>query len=141
MASDPAPVTDLASKAVFTADGARVGRVTDVIVDLEAETPVALAVGDVAERTVGGLPAAAAGVRVPFRLVGGIGDVIVLRTAAHEAPSRSPAAGTGSRRAPRATGRQATAEPTATATRSSDPGALAGGRAAGFWRPRPSRDQ
>lgn len=95
MASDPAPVTDLASKAVFTADGARVGRVTDVIVDLEAETPVALAVGDVAERTVGGLPAAAAGVRVPFRLVGGIGDVIVLRTAAHEAPLPLPGGGDG----------------------------------------------
>ncbi|QZX98689.1 PRC-barrel domain-containing protein [Halobaculum rubrum] len=85
MPSDTTPVTDLASKEVFTADGARVGRVTDVLVDLEADAPVALALSDVVEGTVGGLPAGAAGVRVPFRLVRGVGDVIVLRSAAHEA--------------------------------------------------------
>jgi sporulation protein YlmC with PRC-barrel domain len=85
MASDTTPVTDLADKEVFTADGARVGRVIDVLVDLEAETPVTLALSDVAEQTVGGLPAGAAGVRVPFRLVRGVGDVIVLRSAAREA--------------------------------------------------------
>lgn len=90
MLSDPAPVTDLARKEVFTADGARVGRVTDVIVDLEGETPVVLALSDVAERTVGGLPDDAAGVRVPFELVRGVGDVIVLRSAAHEAPLPLP---------------------------------------------------
>ncbi|MXR42100.1 hypothetical protein GRX01_12215 [Halobaculum sp. WSA2] len=85
MVSDTTPVTDLASKEVFTADGARVGRVADVLVDLEADAPVALALSDVAEGTVGGLPAGAAGVRVPFRLVRGVGDVIVLRSAAREA--------------------------------------------------------
>ena len=90
MASDTTPVTDLANKEVFTADGARVGRVTDVIVDLEGETPVVLALANVAERTVGGLPAAAAGVRVPFELVRGVGDVVVLRSAAHEAPLPLP---------------------------------------------------
>ena len=85
MSSDTTPVTDLASKEVFTADGARVGRVTDVLVDLEADTPVALALSNVAEETVGGLPGGAAGVRVPFRLVRGVGDVVVLRSAAREA--------------------------------------------------------
>ncbi|MFC7096526.1 PRC-barrel domain-containing protein [Halobaculum marinum] len=90
MASDPTPVTDLADKEVFTADGARVGRVTDVIVDLQAEAPVELALADVTERTVGGLPASAAGVRVPFHLVRGVGDVVVLRSAAHEAPLPLP---------------------------------------------------
>ncbi|QZP38618.1 PRC-barrel domain-containing protein [Halobaculum magnesiiphilum] len=85
MPSDTTPVTDLASKEVFTADGARVGRVIDVLVDLEADAPVALALSDVDEETVGGLPNGAAGVRVPFRLVRGVGDVIVLRSAAHEA--------------------------------------------------------
>ncbi|MFC7069091.1 PRC-barrel domain-containing protein [Halobaculum lipolyticum] len=90
MESDPAPVTDLARKEVFTADGARVGRVTDVIVDLQRETPVELALSDVAERTVGGLPDGAVGVRVPFDLVRGVGDVIVLRSAAHEAPLPLP---------------------------------------------------
>ncbi|GAA0209488.1 PRC-barrel domain-containing protein [Halobaculum roseum] len=85
MPSDTTPVTDLASKEVFTADGARVGRVIDVLVDLEADAPVALALSDVDEGTVGGLPSGAAGVRVPFRLVRGVGDVIVLTSAAHEA--------------------------------------------------------
>mgnify|MGYP006277259387 CR=1 FL=1 len=85
MPSDTTPVTALASKEVFTADGARVGRVTDVVVDLEADVPVALALSDVAEGTVGGLPGGAAGVRVPFRLVRGVGDAVVLRSAAHEA--------------------------------------------------------
>ncbi|WP_348608506.1 PRC-barrel domain-containing protein [Halobaculum rarum] len=85
MPSDTTPVTDLASKEAFTADGARVGRVTDVLVDLESDAPVALALSDVAEGTVGGLPGGAAGVRVPFRLVRGVGDAIVLRSAAREA--------------------------------------------------------
>ncbi|WP_435065435.1 PRC-barrel domain-containing protein [Halobaculum sp. EA56] len=85
MPSEPVPVTALADKEVYTADGARVGRVTDVVVDLDGETPVELALSDVAEGTVGGLPSGAAGVRVPFRLVRGVNDVVVLRAAASEA--------------------------------------------------------
>jgi len=85
MPSDTTPVTDLAGKEVFTADGARVGRVTDVLVDLESDAAVSLALSDVAEETVGGLPGGAEGVRVPFRLVRGVGDAIVLRSAAREA--------------------------------------------------------
>ncbi|SHH60157.1 PRC-barrel domain-containing protein [Halobaculum gomorrense] len=96
MPSDTTPVTDLASKEVFTADGARVGRVIDVLVDLEADVPVALALSDVDEGTVGGLPNGAAGVRVPFRLVRGVGDVIVLRSAAHEAALPLPGGRGGS---------------------------------------------
>jgi len=85
MPSDPTPVTALAGKEVFAADGARVGRVVDVVVDLRASEAVALALGDVAERTVGGLPADASGVRVPVRLVRGVGDVVVLSVDAGEA--------------------------------------------------------
>ncbi|MFC6786109.1 PRC-barrel domain-containing protein [Halobaculum halobium] len=99
MPSDTTPVTDLANTAVFTADGARVGRVTDVLVDLESGGSVALALSDVAEETVGGLPSAAAGVRVPYRLVRGVGDAIVLRSAAREAALPLPGA-RGDGRAP-----------------------------------------
>jgi len=78
MSSDPTPVTALADREVYAADGARVGRVVDVVVDLGANRAVALALGDVAERTVGALPADASGVRVPVRLVRGVGDAVVL---------------------------------------------------------------
>ncbi|WP_435125280.1 PRC-barrel domain-containing protein [Halobaculum sp. D14] len=73
------PLTYLADKTVFTADGYRVGRVVDVVIDLEGDGAPALALGDVDEDTVGQLPDDAAGVRIPYRGIRGVEDAVVLR--------------------------------------------------------------
>lgn len=106
MASDTAPVTDLANKRVFTADGWRVGRVVDVVLDLDTGGPVALAIGDVETQTVGGLPAEASGVRVPYRLIRGVGDVVVLAASAREAAFPLPGSRDGASAADGADGRR-----------------------------------
>ncbi|WP_277555429.1 PRC-barrel domain-containing protein [Halobaculum limi] len=106
MASDTAPVTDLANKPVFTADGWRVGHVVDVILDLDTGAPVALAIEDVETQTVGGLPADASGVRVPYRLIRGVGDVVVLAASAREAAFPLPGSRDAASAADRAGGRR-----------------------------------
>ncbi|UIO99238.1 PRC-barrel domain-containing protein [Halobaculum sp. CBA1158] len=85
MASDSTPVTALADKQVYTADGERVGRVVDVVVDLMDAGEVSLALADVERRTLGTLPSESAGLTIPFRYVRGVNDAVVLRISAREA--------------------------------------------------------
>ncbi|QLG27170.1 PRC-barrel domain-containing protein [Halorarum halophilum] len=73
-----APVTALADKEVYAADGRYVGRVVDIVVELETSERPALALQDVNEPIVGTFPEDAAGLRVPYRDVRAVGDVVVL---------------------------------------------------------------
>ena len=84
------PVTDLAGKQVYASDGAYVGRVVDLVVDLHSGGPPALALGDVNESVAGALPPGASGVRVPYRDVRAVNDVVVL--APHTGRAVVPAA-------------------------------------------------
>jgi sporulation protein YlmC with PRC-barrel domain len=86
------PVTDLAGKAVYASDGAYVGRVVDLVLDLHVGGAPALALGDVNEAVVGALPDGAAGVRVPYRDVRAVEDAVVLapRTGEAVVPATDP---------------------------------------------------
>ena len=75
---EPVPIPSVGETPVYTADGHYFGDVVDLALDLETAQAEALLVGNVDTDRFGPLPDGAEGVRVPYRYVRSIGDIVVL---------------------------------------------------------------
>lgn len=112
----PTPVTALADREVYAADGYYVGRVVDIVVELETSERPALALQDVNESVVGTLPDDAVGIRIPYRAVRAVDDIVVLSKPVGEASGVAAAANSPSP----ADGRPGTEERSPVEARSDD---------------------
>ncbi|RDZ51777.1 photosystem reaction center subunit H [Haloferax sp. Atlit-10N] len=70
------PIPSIEGRPVYTASGARLGEAVDLCVDLDADRVTALLVS--VEDPPEGLEVGPRGVRVPFKWIRGMADIVVL---------------------------------------------------------------
>ena len=75
---DPAEITSLVGRDVYSNNGVYVGEIEDVQLNLDEEAVTALAVTNVNGEVFGSHTADSRGVLVPYRWVRAVGDIVIV---------------------------------------------------------------